>query len=62
MAKAMTAKQIEIKIRSLKKQVGHLETRKRKAMAMAKKKAAKKKTAKKRKPARKKSAKRKKRR
>jgi len=43
MARPKTPKQLEIKIKSLKKQVGKLEHQKTKAMAAAKKKAAKKK-------------------
>jgi hypothetical protein len=42
MARAKTPKQLEIKIRSLKKQVGKLEHQKTRAMAAAKKKTAKK--------------------
>ena len=61
MARAKTPKQLEIKIKSLKKQIGKLETQMKKAVAAAKKKEAKKKVVK-RKPAKRKAVKRKRRR
>jgi hypothetical protein len=61
MARPKTPKQLEIKINSLKKQVGKLEQQKKKADIAAKKKAVKKKVVK-RKPAKKKAAKKRKRR
>ncbi|MBR9702221.1 hypothetical protein GOV13_04850 [Candidatus Pacearchaeota archaeon] len=62
MAKAKTTKQLDISIKSLKKKLAALEMRKKKAVAMAKKKSAKKKPVKrkvKRKVAKRKKAKRK---
>ena len=49
MAKAKTPKQLDIKIKSLKKQVTKLEAQKKKAVVAVKKKPARKKVAKKRK-------------
>ena len=61
MARAKTPKQLEIKIKSLKKQVGKLEAQRKRAMDAAKKKAVKKKPVK-RKAAKRKPVKRKRRR
>ena len=59
MAKAKTTKQLDISIKSLKKKLAALEIRKKKAVAVAKKKPAKRKVAKKRKSVKRKAAKRK---